>query len=85
METKKPPFIGSCRFTLMILCNLGVFQMMILRFNLSMAIVCMTTSEIDDDNKDNTNSTRSDYNSNFSSSKSYDTTNVCTPNNKSAF
>ena len=28
----------------MILCNLGVFQMMILRFNLSMAIVCMTDS-----------------------------------------
>ena len=50
-----------------------------------MAIVCMTTSEIDDDKKDNTNSTRSDYNSSFSILKSSGTTNVCTPNNKSAF
>ena len=45
VEIKQPSFIGSCRFTLMILCNLGVFQMMILRFNLSMAIVCMTEKD----------------------------------------
>lgn len=42
VEMKKPFFIGSSRFVLTILCNLGVFQMMILRFNVSMAIVCMT-------------------------------------------
>ena len=28
-----------------ILCNFGVFQMMILRFNVSMAIVCMTKND----------------------------------------
>ena len=48
VEVKKPSFFGSCRFTLTILCNLGVFQMMILRFNLSMAIVCMTDSNQND-------------------------------------
>ena len=42
---KRPSFIGSSRFVLTILCNLGVFQMMILRFNVSMAIVCMTKND----------------------------------------
>ena len=45
VETKRPSFIGSSRFVLTILCNLGVFQMMILRFNVSMAIVCMTKND----------------------------------------
>jgi hypothetical protein len=41
----------------MILCNLGVFQMMILRFNLSMAIVCMTDSKYNGIDIDETNLT----------------------------
>jgi len=45
VEMKRPSFIGSSRFVLTILCNLGVFQMMILRFNVSMAIVCMTKND----------------------------------------
>ena len=54
---KKPPLIGSSRFLLMILCNLGVFQMMILRFNLSMAIVCMTDRQYNNISIDDRNLT----------------------------
>ena len=54
----------------MILCNLGVFQMMILRFNLSMAIVCMT-----DNNRKNIEphellSTQDNFSSNYSTNTS---------------
>ena len=37
---------GSCRLVVVILCNLGLFFIMYLRFNLSVAIVCMTQQEI---------------------------------------
>ena len=70
---KKPSFIGSCRFTLMILCNLGVFQMMILRFNLSMAIVCMT--EKDPKSSINLNETDSIHES-FSLNTQNDSSNI---------
>ena len=36
---------GSCRLVLVILCNLGLFFVMMLRFNLSVAIVCMTKTD----------------------------------------
>ena len=69
IEIKKPPFFGSCRFTLMVLCNFGIFQMMLLRFNLSMAIVCMTKPDDDEDitfgniRSENSNQTLSHVNS----------------------
>ena len=73
VEIKQPSFIGSCRFTLMILCNLGVFQMMILRFNLSMAIVCMT--EKDTQSSINLNETDS-IQENFSLNTQTDSSNI---------
>ena len=73
VEIKQPSFIGSCRFTLMILCNLGVFQMMILRFNLSMAIVCMTEKE--PQSSINTNETDS-IEDNFSLNTRNDSSNI---------
>ena len=45
VETIPAPLLGSCRFVLMILGTFAMFLMMFLRFNLSMAIVCMTNSE----------------------------------------
>ena len=36
-----PPLAGSCRLTVVLLCFLGIFQMIILRFNISMGMVCM--------------------------------------------
>ena len=50
----------------MILCNLGVFQMMILRFNLSMAIVCMTDSNQKNITLHEPKSTQDDFSSNSS-------------------
>ena len=37
---------GSCRLVLVILCNLGLFHLMLMRFNISVAIVCMTTPDV---------------------------------------
>ena len=37
-----PALLGSCRFGVLVLVFAAMFQMMILRFNLSMAIVCMS-------------------------------------------
>ena len=37
------PLIGSCRLVLTGMVFLGVYHLMALRFNLSMALVCMTT------------------------------------------
>ena len=43
MPPKPPPLWGSTRLTLVILSFLGAVIMMVLRFNFSMAIVCMTS------------------------------------------
>ena len=40
-----PPLWGSTRLILVILCFFGALFMMVLRFNFSMAIVCMTSGE----------------------------------------
>ena len=39
-----PALLGSCRLTVAVLCFVAIFQFMIQRFNISMAIVCMTKS-----------------------------------------
>ena len=36
-----PPLLGSCRLTLVVLSFLAVFHMMLLRFNISMGLICM--------------------------------------------
>ena len=38
----RAPLLGSCRITLTIMVFFGVYHLMALRFNLSMALVCMT-------------------------------------------
>jgi len=38
-----PRFFGSCRFTLTVMCFFGVYHLMALRFNISMAMVCMSS------------------------------------------
>ena len=45
LPTKPPRFFGSCRFRLVILCLFGIILIMYLRYNLSMAIVCMSENE----------------------------------------
>ncbi len=46
VKLKRPPLWGSCRMTLVILSYFGIFLLMILRFNLSMAVVCMTENKV---------------------------------------
>ena len=41
-EAKRPKVWGSARMTMTILSFFALFHVMLLRFNLSMAIVCMT-------------------------------------------
>ena len=40
-----PALFGSCRLTLAVLCFVAIFEFMIMRFNISMAIVCMTKAD----------------------------------------
>ena len=47
-----PALLGSCRLTVAVLCFVAIFQFMIQRFNISMAIVCMTKSTTASDNSD---------------------------------
>jgi len=41
------PLLGSCRLTLTLMVFLGVYHLMTLRFNLSIAMVCMTNDPTD--------------------------------------
>ena len=45
MSPVPPALFGSCRLTLAILCFVAIFEFMLMRFNISMAIVCMTKSD----------------------------------------
>ena len=47
-----PALLGSCRLTVAVLCFVAIFQFMIQRFNISMAIVCMTKSTTASDDSD---------------------------------
>jgi len=44
-QTAPPPFLKSWRFRLVLLCFLAIFLNLYLRFNLSMAIVCMAEND----------------------------------------
>jgi len=58
MSDPKYPLIGSCRLVLTIMVFFGVYHLMALRFNLSMALVCMTndpTENVESRNSSNEN------------------------------
>jgi MFS family permease len=48
MVEPKYPLLGSCRLVLTIMVFFGVYHLMALRFNLSMALVCMTNDPTED-------------------------------------
>lgn len=48
MNDLKYPLLGSCRLVLTIMVFFGVYHLMALRFNLSMALVCMTNDPTED-------------------------------------
>eukprot|EP00092_Neocalanus_flemingeri_P024646 GFUD01026731.1.p1 GENE.GFUD01026731.1~~GFUD01026731.1.p1 ORF type:complete len:504 (+),score=120.85 GFUD01026731.1:68-1579(+) len=48
MSEPKYPLLGSCRLVLTIMVFFGVYHLMALRFNLSMALVCMTNDPTED-------------------------------------
>ena len=48
MNEPKYPLLGSCRLVLTIMVFFGVYHLMALRFNLSMALVCMTNDPTED-------------------------------------
>ena len=61
MSDLKYPLLGSCRLVLTIMVFFGVYHLMALRFNLSMALVCMTNDPTEDvDNRNMSNETSND-------------------------
>ena len=58
MSEPKYPLFGSCRLVLTIMVFFGVYHLMALRFNLSMALVCMTNDPTEDvENRNTSNET----------------------------
>ena len=54
-----PALFGSCRLTLAVLCFVAIFEFMYQRFNISMAIVCMTKASTSDGHNNGTGSINS--------------------------